>query len=139
MKNGFTLLESIIAIFVLTIGIVGVLQMFPISIQTAKLAEMSTVASQLGQEKIEEIISQSYNSLATGTTTENYNEIPGFPAYKRVTAISCVNPSLQEVACNYSPGNDPNPSKKVEVTIFWKSPLGVTEKNFKIATLISKR
>lgn len=137
--KGFTLIEAIIAIFIITVGIVAVLQMFPLSIQQQKLAEMSTVASKLGQEKIEVIIAKSYNDILVGTTTEAYGQISGFTAFKRATAINCVNPDLQEVPCNYSPTDDPNPIKKIEVIIFWKSPLGVTEKNLKTATLISKR
>lgn len=135
-SKGFTLVEAAIAIFIITIGIVGVLQMFPLSIQTETLAKMTTIASQLGQEKIEEIISTSYDDIATGTIAEA--EVSGFTAFKRVTKVSCVNPSLEEVACNYS-DDDPNPVKKITITMYWKSPLGVTEKSLKIATLISKR
>lgn len=135
-QKGFTLIEAMIAIFIITIGIVGVLQMFPLSIQTAKMAEMSTIAAQLAQEKMEEIISfsNSYDSIATGTATTTELDI-----YTRVTKITCVAPNLQEVRCNYSPIGNPNPIKKVEVTVYWKSPLGVTKKSLKIATLISKR
>lgn len=137
--KGFTLVEAIIAIFIITIGIVAVLQLFPVSLQQQKMAEMSTVASQLGQEKIEEILSQSYETLSTGTTTENYGTITGFSAFKRETRINCVNSNLQSVACNYDSTNDPNPLKKIEMTVYWKSPLGISERSFKIATLITKK
>ena len=137
--GGFTLLEAVIAIFIITIGIVAVLQMFPLSIQQQTLAKMATVAGQLAQEKIEEFIAKSYDDISIATTTEDYGEITGFPTFKRVTARKCVNPNFQVVPCNYDPDNDPNPVKKVEVIVYWKSPLGVTKKDFKIATLISKR
>lgn len=138
-QKGFTLIELIVAIFILVVGISAVLQMFPLGIQTAKTAQMATVAAQLGQAKIEEIISKSYDEISVGETTESYGEIPDFDAYKRVTAINCVDLDLQEVACDYDPTNNPDPVKKIEVTVFWKSPLGVSEKSAKIASLIAKR
>ena len=39
-KKGFTLIEAIIAIFVITVGIVAVLQLFPVSLQQRKMAEI---------------------------------------------------------------------------------------------------
>jgi len=134
--KGFTLLEAIIAIFIITIGIVAVLQMFPLSIQQQTSAKMATVAGQLAQEKMEEFISKSYTDISSEATTTLSSP---FEAYSRAVRVTCVNPNLQEVPCNYNPTNDPNPLKKVEVTVYWKSPLGVAEKNLKIATLISKR
>jgi len=133
---GFTFLEALIAIAVLTIGIVAVVQMFPISIQMRKLAEMQTVASQLAQEKMEEFISKSYPDISSEATTTLSSP---FEAYSRAVRVTCLNPNLQQVACDYDPDNDPNPVKKIEVIVYWESPLGVTKKDFKIATLISKR
>jgi len=134
--KGFTLLEAIIAIFIITIGIVAVLQMFPLSIQQQTSAKMATVAGQLAQEKMEEFISKLYTDISSQATTTLSSP---FEAYSRAVRVTCLDPNLQEVACNYDSDNDPNPVKKVEVIVYWKSPLGVAEKSFKIATLISKR
>jgi type II secretory pathway pseudopilin PulG len=141
--GGFSLIELIIDIFVLGVGIIAILQIFPIGTQIAKSSQMATVAVQLGQEKIEEIISKSYTEILcpggvspTCSNSEDYGSIPNFSAYKRVMKITCVRDSDFSEVTNCSP--DPG-LKKIEVTVFWKSPLGVPEKNIKIAILISKR
>lgn len=54
-KKGFSLLELIIAIAVLAIGLVGVLQVFPIGLRASQRAGMLTKASFLAQNKIEDI------------------------------------------------------------------------------------
>jgi len=132
IQKGFTLIETMIAIFIITVGIVAVLQMFPLSIQTAKSAEMATVASQLGQEKIEEIISKSYADISSESTTTLSSP---FEAYAREVKVTCFDPNGDGLF----PDCPDTGIKKIEVIISWKSPLGVTEKDFKIATLISKR
>jgi prepilin-type N-terminal cleavage/methylation domain-containing protein len=54
-KKGFSLLELIIAIAVLAIGLVGVLQIFPIGLRASQRASMLTKASFLAQNKIEDV------------------------------------------------------------------------------------
>jgi len=55
MKKGFTLLEMMVTIVVLTIGIVTVLQMMSIAIFADNNAENSVVAFYLAQETMEEV------------------------------------------------------------------------------------
>jgi len=54
-KKGFSLLELIIAIAVLSVGLVGVLQIFPIGLRASQRAGMFTKASFLAQNKIEDV------------------------------------------------------------------------------------
>ena len=54
-KKGFSLLELIIAIAVLAVGLVGVLQIFPIGLRASQRAGMMTKASFLAQNKIEDV------------------------------------------------------------------------------------
>ena len=54
-KKGFSLLELIIAIAVLAIGLVGVLQIFPIGLKASQRAGMMTKAAFLAQNKIEDV------------------------------------------------------------------------------------
>lgn len=54
-KKGFSLLELIIAIAVLAVGLVGVLQIFPIGLRASQRAGMLTKASFLAQNKIEDV------------------------------------------------------------------------------------
>jgi general secretion pathway protein I len=54
-NRGFSLLELIIAIAVLAVGLVGVLQIFPIGLRASQRAGMMTKASFLAQNKIEDV------------------------------------------------------------------------------------
>ena len=135
-KKGFTLIEVLVAIFVLTVGIVAVLQAFPLGTYIQKSSQMTTVAIQLSQAKLEELVSKSYDDslLSVGTTTESYGTVSGFSSYKRTTRINYYDPN--------NPSQIPVADlgiKKIEITVFWKSPLGVAEKEAKIATLFSQK
>jgi len=133
-NKGFTLIELLVAIFILVIGIVAVLQAFPFGVNVQKQAQMATVALQLNQEKMEEIISYQYNEILVGTIEESYGFDPDFPSFKRITEVEYFNPDSPEV-----PPAEDSGIKKIEVTIFWHTPLGTTEKEIKLATLIAKR
>jgi len=54
-NKGFSLLELIIAIAVLAIGLIGVLQIFPVGLRASQRAGMMTKASFLAQNKIEDV------------------------------------------------------------------------------------
>ena len=125
-------MEAMIAVFVLTVGIITVFHAFALGVKVEKLSEMATVASQLGQGKIEEIIAEPYGEVAIGTTTEDAVNSP-FESYKRITAISL-----------YDPNNPDQPSavdlgiKKVVTTVSWGFSLETAKKNIAIVTLITK-
>lgn len=136
MKNnkGFTLIESLVAVFILSVGIVAVLQAFPIGIYIQKTSQLSTIALVLSQEKMEETISLSYGNILTGTIEEDYGSNSDFPSFRRLTGISYFDPDNPDIIPEIDLG-----IKKIEITVFWKSHLGVLEKEVKIATLITKR
>lgn len=136
-EKSFTLIELLIVIFVLTAGIIAILEAFPLGIRMAKSSQMTTTAAFLAQEKMEEIAEQSYGEISAGISTEPYGFDSTFPSYKRVADIICVDldADLIEVE-NCSP--DPE-MKKIEVTVFWKSSLGISEKSLKTINLLSKR
>lgn len=136
-EAGFTLIEVLVAIFILVVGIVAVLDIFPLGTKIWKSAEMATIASQLGQAKMEEIISKSYNEISIGVIEAKHNLDPPFSFYQRETKVICVDPNsnLSEVVnCSPDPG-----IKKIEVTIFWKSPLHISEKSINLSSLIVER
>jgi prepilin-type N-terminal cleavage/methylation domain-containing protein len=54
-QKGFSLLELIIAIGVLAVGLVGILQIFPVGLRASYRSGMVTKATFLAQNKIEEV------------------------------------------------------------------------------------
>ncbi len=63
-KRGFSLLELIIAIGVLAIGLVGVLQIFPVGLRASHRAGMLTKAAFLAQNKMEEVKMAGFDAIA---------------------------------------------------------------------------
>lgn len=62
-KDGFSLLELIIAIGVLAIGLVGVLQIFPVGLRASQRSGMVTKAAFLAQNKIEEVKMAGFDAI----------------------------------------------------------------------------
>jgi len=133
-KKSFSLVELLIAIFVLTIGILAVVQAFPFGVQIQKSAQMDTVANQLCQSKMEEISSLSYGEIVLGTSEENYGSIASFLSYKRRAEISYFDPNNPSVP----PGADSG-VKKIKITVFWRPPIGTSEKQVFVTNLIAQR
>jgi prepilin-type N-terminal cleavage/methylation domain-containing protein len=133
-QKGFTLIELLIAIFILTVGILTVSQSFPLGVYIQKSAQMDTVANQLCQTKIEDFFTLSYGEIPLGTAEESYGLIVSFPSYKRRTEISYFDPSNPSVPSAIDLG-----IKKIKITVFWHSPMGVTDKKVIITNLIAER
>jgi len=112
---GFTLLEVMVAILVLTIGIVAVLQIFPLALSIEMSNQMETQGTLLCQEKIEEKISKAYRDVAIGIETEDILS-PPFEKFSRETKISYVDTNLAITTSDLG-------LKKIEVMVCWKSPL----------------
>ena len=132
-RQGFTLIEVLISIFILTAGIFSVLQAFPLGTKILGSSKMATIASQLGQAKIEELISQSYGEISFGIVEAKHVLDSPFSSYERETKIICVDPDLdfsEVINCDPDPG-----IKKIEVTVFF----GLFEKSNQIISLITKK
>ncbi|MFA4998572.1 MAG: type II secretion system protein [Candidatus Paceibacterota bacterium] len=130
--DGFTLIELLVAVFILTVAISGVLSSFPLGAKIGNSSQLSSVASQLAQAKIEETISKSYDEIVIGEETEAYGSISVFPRYKRVTEVTCYDPNGSAL----SPNCPETGIKRVNVVLYWKSLLGAPEINLNITTLV---
>ncbi|MBU1147185.1 MAG: prepilin-type N-terminal cleavage/methylation domain-containing protein [Candidatus Omnitrophica bacterium] len=63
-RKGFSLLELIIAVGVLAIGLVGVLQIFPVGLRASYRAGMITKASFIAQNKMEEVKMSGFDAIS---------------------------------------------------------------------------
>ncbi|MHB1458357.1 MAG: type IV pilus modification PilV family protein [Armatimonadota bacterium] len=75
-KQGFTLVEVLMAIFVLALSALMLSAIFPIA-QTARIKGLHTTnAVNLAQKRIEELRSAGYSSTEPSTTTAGVTELP---------------------------------------------------------------
>ena len=132
--RGFTIIESLISIFVLTVGIVAVLYIFPLGSQIQQSNQMATIAVQLSQGKIEEIISKSYGEISVGIIEEDYGFDSNFSSHKRKTEVNYFDPGNPQIPASNDLG-----IKKIEVTVQWQSPLRLGEKSVNLITLIAEK
>jgi len=93
-SSGFTLIEIMIAIFILVVGLLGVAGVATTVINGNAFGKKITTATTLAQDKMEEIINLGHSGTSSSdtTTTENYNSITDYPTYKRVTVVDVDSP-----------------------------------------------
>lgn len=131
-KKSFTIIESLIAIFILEIGILGISNVYANSFKTSRVARNETIASNLASGLLDEGLANSYDSLtiAVGTKTR-YSTVPSDPFYEweKKVDVAYVDANLTEQASETN-------MKKIVVTIYWKE--GSSDKNFQIATIKAK-
>jgi len=135
-KKGISLIEAAIAIAVLLIGIVAIAQTFPASIKVNKTAEQTTVAANLAQGKIEELVSQSFEDLPVGTVEPRHrlaeSSTNPFYYYERETAVDYVDADF-----NYSA--IPTDLKRINTTVYWRNAISKTEKSNNVKLVVSKK
>lgn len=126
-----TLLETLIALCIFSLVVVAIMQLFPVNLAAAKNSRNKTIASYLAQAQMEELLSNNYTSIPTGTTTlatlSNYH--PDFSDFSSITNVTLVNGDLNLSATDVG-------LKKISIIIQWKD-FGIT-KSYAIGTLLSK-
>lgn len=128
-KNGFSLLEAIVALGVITIGMLGVLQVFPLAFGLERSNLLQTQAVFAAQEKMEELLS--FSALSVGIIVEDSLPFPN-ERFSRTAKVSYVDADLNETA-------SPTGLKKIEVTVSWKSPLRIETKQTKLVSLAPEK
>ena len=83
-SGGFSLIELLVAMLILSTGLLGLGRLTVGVIEGNRSSRHRSVATLLAQDRIEGL-----KGLAGATpgSTEDYGTIPGFPSYKRVTAV----------------------------------------------------
>ena len=106
-KKGFTLLETLVAMTLLTTALLGMAGLTAALTQGNTFSNRLTVASTLAQDRLEDLTNLGYGNTAVAdtTVTEDYNSIPNFPWYKRITTTDVDNPAAG--------------MKTVTVAVFW--------------------
>jgi type IV pilus assembly protein PilV len=107
--KGFTLIEVLVAMVILSIGLLGTAALITGIINGNKVSNRISTATTCAQDKMEEIRRLGYLGMPTSdtTTTEPYNSITNYSLYKRITFTDVDNPAAG--------------MKTVTVTVCWDS------------------
>lgn len=103
--KGFSLLESMVAVLILSLLLGGMLGIFWQGFKAAENSSKRTIAYSLAREKLEEYSRTPLPS--NGAATENYGTINGFTDFKRRADV-----------------NDyvyPGELKQITVTVYWNN------------------
>lgn len=125
-KKAFTLIEVILAIFILEVGLLGIAGFYAYSFQISKVAREDTIAANLAQGLLEEqSAKQNYEDIQD--VPKAFYEGP-FANFQKEVVVTCVKADLSP-ADSCAVAN----MKKIVVTIYW--PVAGGEENFKTVTL----
>lgn len=106
-KKGFTLLEVLLTIILITAGFTALMQAFSAGIFTSADNENELIAMNLAQEKMEDLRNRSYANV----TNEAKAPVAGFSAFEREVSISTAPPL-------------PAGLKQVTTTVSWNAGSG---------------
>jgi type IV pilus assembly protein PilV len=108
-NSGFTLIEVLVAMVILSVGLLGTAALITGIINSNKLSNKIGTATVLAQDKMEDIRRLEYSGMPTSdtTTTEPYHSITNYSLYKRVTFTDVANPAAG--------------MKTITVTVYWDS------------------
>lgn len=131
---GFTLIEIIIAIGILSVGIVLVLSLFPKGLLLGREAKDITVASNLAQEKIEEYILKNYDEITVGITESRQrvdsDSSSPFYIYEREVLADYLDTNLNVSMIDVE-------IKKITVNMYWNHE--GREKNIQLVRILNKK
>ena len=108
-NNGFTLIEVLVAMVILSVGLLGTAALITGIIRSNKVSNRITTATVLAQDKMEEIKNAGYTNA--GNETRAFLSSP-FDNYEREVTVASDSPS--------------SGMKTVNVTVYWESSKSVS-------------
>lgn len=107
--GGFTLMEVLITIVLLTVGLLGMAALTTGIINGNTHSRRLTTATTLAQDKIEDVrrLGSSNMPSVDTTITEDYTTIANYPLFKRTTTTAVSSPASN--------------MKTITITVYWNS------------------
>lgn len=135
LVRGFTLVEVIVAMTVLTIGLLGVASFFANSAKLGRMASNESIASNLAQGYIDDQVAESYANTTVGVFPEPAERVTNDPNsqlynFYQQTTVSLIDTDLNPSATDMG-------LKKIQVVITYKE--GADDKNVTMATIKAER
>lgn len=125
-EAGFTLVELLVALVILSIGVMAMAQVFVVADRHTSYARDETLATTLAQEIREKILSESFPDLVSmfdGTDTEDPGTV-NLPAEAWATHVSDeLGPNGRGTISVETPADDPgipNGMVRIEINISWQ-------------------
>ena len=135
-ERGMTLVELLVAVFIITVGLVAIGSGFQLATMGVALGQQQTTATLLAEQQLESIkafavstnAAQGFANVTTANfaAAEGYGSIASYPTYRRDTTIT--NPSAT--------------TKRVTVSVFWQAvAVAATnpERNVTVSVLLAAR
>lgn len=123
-----------VAILIIGTCFIGLVQAFPYGLRIVNSAENRSRASYLAQEKIEELISEGYDGVATGTIEIKAPlAASGYLAsFERETTVEYVDENLNATTTDLG-------LKKITTTVYYTDSIDKQEKAYTLYSLLSSR
>lgn len=125
-SGGFTLVELMVAVFLMTIGVLAVSQVMVVANRHTASSRSEMLANSLAQEIREKIMTETFADIKTifnGVDTNNAGSVPA-PAYDWATHVEeRLGPAARGTIVVTDPGDNPDLEYGmvgVVVTLYWK-------------------
>ncbi|MGH7793225.1 MAG: type IV pilus modification PilV family protein [Thermodesulfobacteriota bacterium] len=119
-KDGFTLIEILIATVIITIASLGVATLTVGVMRGNSFSKRLTTATALIQDRLEEVKRLGYSNAGTVVGTQSYGTIANFAGYKRVVSVSNNTPAAN--------------MKTIDITVYWDA----DKRSVKASTILSE-
>jgi type IV pilus assembly protein PilV len=122
--RGFTLIEILVALVILSVGLLALISISLTVMKSNAFADKMTMATTLAQDRLEEIQSTAYEEVnSVNFPSEDYGAISGFSAFRREVTIANDFPLIN--------------MKTITVTVLWRDGAGNSH-NIQLKTVIRK-
>jgi prepilin-type N-terminal cleavage/methylation domain-containing protein len=101
---GFSLVEVVIAITILSVGLVGSMRVFPMGLRASQRAELVSRATLAAERTMASAKLQSWDALSVGTSTTTDGEY--------TVTVTIDQPDVEDLV-------DPSSLKRVGVSVSW--------------------
>lgn len=135
-NSGISLIEAMLAITILTVGILTAVNLFPLALKNSENAEAETVASNLAQAKMESLAFDGYSNIGVGEVEARHrlSSDPQNPfyQYEREAIVELLNGNLESSASDLG-------LKKITINMYWTNTSTGLEQTLTINSLISEK